>query len=373
MTGLQRLARHLVLSTATVTVSCFLVTVSLGEIVCGDTLPRDQVPAVVLRPADELTFPSATDCNSPAHWNDNTLFLFNSAGSPRRSSGPDLFHLGNLIDCQYDRPAVGSRWIECTLPTSDGTLFGWYHLEPSGICPEVSAKRTAKDEPPLTAPRIGAVISHNDGATWKDLGIVLEAPPDTDNCLTTNKFFAGGHGDFTAALDADKEYVYFFFSSYYGRRAEQGMAAARMKFADRHEPVGKVWKWHEGQWKSLGNGGRVTPIFSAQTDWHQEDANAFWGAAVHWNTHLNCYVILLNRAKDWKWTQEGIYVTFNRDLAEPRGWMAPRKIVEGGNWYPQVIGLEKGGTDKLAGRIARFFMGGKSDSEIVFLRPSEKL
>jgi hypothetical protein len=231
----------------------------------------------------------------------------------------------------------------------------------------------AENEPPLTSPKIGVVISYDDGATWKDLGIVLEAPPDTDNCQTANKFFAGGHGDVSAMLDANKEFVYLFFSTYYGKHAEQGVAVARMRFADRHEPVGKVWKWHEGRWKSPGIGGRVTPIFSAQTDWHQKDANAFWGAAVHWNTHLECYAMLLNRAKDWKWTQEGIYVTFIRDLADPREWTPPRRIVEGGNWYPQVIGLEKGETDKLAGRIARFFVGGKSDSEIVFVRPDEIL
>jgi hypothetical protein len=39
-----------------------------------------------------------------------------------------------------------------------------------------------------------------------------------------------------------------------------------------------------------------------------------------------------------------------------------------------VIGLDaaKRETDKLAGRVARFSMGGKSQWEIVFLRPGEK-
>ena len=41
--------------------------------------------------------------------------------------------------------------------------------------------------------------------------------------------------------------------------------------------------------------------------------------------------------------------------------------------YGQVIGTEPGkGTDKLAGQVARFFVSGKSDREIVFTRPGEK-
>jgi hypothetical protein len=372
MAALGDLARPLVFSIGALIVSLYLEAALLGGSAYGETRSPEQLPTVVLRPASELAFPAEADCNSPAHWKGDTFFLFNSRGWPRRSTGPDLFHLGSLIDCPYDNPDAGYRWLECTSQTDDGTLFGWYHLEPSGICPEVSNKRMAKGEPPLTAPKIGAVVSHDDGATWKDLGIILEAPADSINCATANKFFAGGHGDFSAMLDADKEYVYFFIGSYYGSRKEQGVAVARMKFADRHQPVGKVWKWFQGKWDAPGIGGRVTPVFSAQTDWHREDANAFWGPSIHWNTHLDTYVILLNRTKDASWTQEGIYVTFHSDLADPGGWTAPRKILDGGTWYPQVIGLEKGGTDKLAGRVARFFMGGKSNHEIVFLQPDEK-
>jgi len=39
-------------------------------------------------------------------------------------------------------------------------------------------------------------------------------------------------------------------------------------------------------------------------------------------------------------------------------------------WYPQVVGLDKfrEETDKLAGRVARLFIRGKSEWEIVFLK-----
>lgn len=54
----------------------------------------------------------------------------------------------------------------------------------------------------------------------------------------------------------------------------------------------------------------MTPIFPARIDWHRADADAFWSPSIHWNSHLRQYVVLLNRARDKDWTQEGVYVTF---------------------------------------------------------------
>src|SRR4030095_9095031 len=39
--------------------------------------------------------PGDTDCNSPAHWDGNTFYIFNSSGHPWRSAGHDLFSLTN--------------------------------------------------------------------------------------------------------------------------------------------------------------------------------------------------------------------------------------------------------------------------------------
>jgi hypothetical protein len=41
-------------------------------------------------------------------------------------------------------------------------------------------------------------------------------------------------------------------------------------------------------------------------------------------------------------------------------------------WYPQVIGIERGETDKRCGRTCRMFMTGSSRLEITFLKPGEK-
>jgi len=339
--------------------------------------PMTLRPSVTLEQASALQFrgansfdgehPGETDCNSPAHWNNGTLFVFNSAGHPWRSAGPDQFHLNQgYLRAEYNNQVNGGRWIECTWLAKDGTLYGWYHNEPAGLCPGTH----------LTAPKIGAVSSHDNGAHWEDLGVVLEAPPNTLRCDTRNFYFAGGHGDFSVMLDARKKYLYFYISTYAGQASEQGIAVARMLWSDRNDPIGKVWKWHGRGWSEPGVGGQLTPIFSALTDWHQVDANAFWGPSIHWNSYLRQYVMLLNRAKDKDWAQEGIYVSFSRDLTRPEAWSAPRKILGDlpkDAWYPQVIGLDKskGETDKLAGRVARLFVRGQSRWEIRFLKPNE--
>ena len=55
--------------------------------------------------------------------------------------------------------------------------------------------------------------------------------------------------------------------------------------------------------------------------------------------------MLVNRAKDKDWTQEGIYVTFTRDVSDPGTWTKPIKILDAGDldksrWYPQIVGID---------------------------------
>src|SRR5438046_8711474 len=111
----------------------------------------------------------------------------------------------------------------------------------------------------LTAPKIGAVKSSDNGASWQDLGIVLEAPPGTLKCDTKNYYFAGGNGDFSVMLDPKKEFLYFFFSSYPNILSEQGLAVARLGWPDGDEPFGRVWNWGEARGKELGLGGGSSP------------------------------------------------------------------------------------------------------------------
>lgn len=303
------------------------------------------------------------DSNSPLHWDDQgNLYFFPSVRHPFRSSGKSLYTLSPSAQSTIIEDAIGvegGKWLEATWRTDNGTLYGWYHNEPSGTC---------SNDPHLSAPRIGAMVSQDEGATWKDLGIILEAPADSLDCNTQNNYFAGGNGDFSVMLDPGKNYFYFFFGSYHRQVEEQGVSIARMSYADRDQPVGKLWKWRDGEWSEPGLGGHVTPIFPVLNDWNAPDPDAYWGPSIHFNTYLNSYVILLNHAIDKYWNQEGVYISYNDDLSNPYGWLSPDRLPfdPQAMAYPQIVGIEKGGTDKLAGQTARLFLLGQSIWQITF-------
>jgi hypothetical protein len=141
-----------------------------------------------------------------------------------------------------------------------------------------------------------------------------------------------------------------------------------MRYEDRFCPVGKVEKWYNGAWQEPGLCGRVTPVLPVVGDWYSAQPDAYWGPSVHWNHYLHQYVILLNRAIDPSWKQEGIYVSFNPDLSDPLSWTAPIRILDEKGWYPQVIGMDMGkaDTDREVGQTARLFIHGVSNYLIHF-------
>ena len=292
--------------------------------------------------------------------------VITSQGEPQLASGVNQFTLS------IDAPGMGVNeqvlmdhkpfWIESVWRDPEGVLFAWYHHEPWGLC----------DTNSLTSPVIGAAYSRDEGETWHDLGIVLESP-EPPNCEAQNGYFAGGHGDFTVISDRLGRFLYFFFGNYSGELADQGVAVARMATGDRWAPAGAVWKYRAAEWSEPGLGGRATPIFAAKAAWQRENTDAFWGPSIHWNNYLSSYVILMNRTCCAPgWPQEGVYATFNRDLSRPAAWSEPTKILGGETigWYPQVIGLGPGESDRLAGKFARLYVSGASYWEIEFVRPT---
>jgi hypothetical protein len=320
---------------------------------------------VRVRPAPRVEMPQEVDSNSPAFWRDGRLFWFGSHGRPWLSEGPSQF--GPWVTREVDLVTANAwpHWLESVWPETDDLVWGWYHTEPVGMFPNST----------LTAPKIGAVISTDGGRTLRDLGLILDAgdPPDR---WAMNGYFAGGHGDFSVLPDRERKYFYFFFDNYAGPAAGQGVCIARMAWEDRANPVGKVWKYHDGAWNEAGVGGRVTPILPVTRRWQMRDPDAFWGPSVHWNTELNLYVMLLNRAQgEPGWSQEGVYVSFSPDLSRPELWTTPRKLIDKAEFpgwyffYPQVMGLGPGETDREAGSRARLYVGGISEWELEFVAP----
>jgi hypothetical protein len=313
-----------------------------------------------VRRAPAVRMPGLVDSNSPAFWRDGELHLYNSPAQPFLSRGPDQFRMGPAL--QLPEGAIRNKpwWIESVWQDSAGTVFAWYHHEWPGRC----------DGSNLTWPEIGALISTDGGETFDDLGIVLRGP-DSIDCTAQNGFFGGGHGDFSVIPDRDGHYLYFLFGNYGGQEFEQGVSMARMALSDRFAPAGSVWKYHNGEWNEPGLGGRVTPALPVSRGWQYLDTDAFWGPSVHWNSHIESYVMLLNRSCCGPgWPQEGIYISFNPNITDPAGWTAPAKLnLRGGDgWYPQVLGLGAGETDSLAGQRVRIYVRGLSAWEIEFER-----
>ena len=327
--------------------------------------------------APALTLPTAVDSNTPMAWDlvDGVWTLFALAswgGAPSLLAGPRLDNLQRLESITIlPHPGYGV-WMEALIPDEGGAWYAYYHHEvPADVC----------GRPDRSILSIGAARSRDRGMTWDNLGVILEGPRDSQACATSNRFLVGGVGDPSVVLDADHRYLYLFFSQYAKEPLAQGVAIARMPWADRDAPAGQIAVLHDGAWlpaKHIDDGSRTeweypagTALVPGSNPWHDRDyaVDVYWGASIHWNTYLERYVMLLNRAKNENFDNEGIYVSYSRDLSDPRAWSAPRKLMNGGGWYPQVVGLDTaGGTDREAGQRARFFLTGRSTSYIEFER-----
>lgn len=324
---------------------------------------RVDLPSATLVVADEIVFPAAADSNSPAFWRSEQLHVLNSLNHPYLSVGEDVASLGDPVGVIFNGGVRGPRWMESVVAAEDGTLYGYYHHEPNGVCGDLRK----------TAPEIGAARSRDGGYTWTDLGIILRASANALECRSDNSYFVGGEGDFSAILDRERRFVYFFFSSYSANTMTQGIGLARLAWSDRDNPFGRVVKWRNQEWSSPGLGGALSPLYSTRVSWHRLNADALWGPSVHWNAYLGRYVMLMTRAIDAsaQWTTEGIYIAYADGLETSLAWSEPEKLLDGGAWYPQVMGLRPGlGTDAQAGRVARFFMGGVSQYLLEFERPA---
>ncbi len=339
-------------------------------------LPKAElVPAV-------LTRLNTVDSNSPSVWvagrgRLRRFVLFTSVGgAPVRQTGRNLTQLGAPNPVTFEPAPLGGAWMEAVLADVDGTLYGYYHNEVmSEECPGRNK----------VLPRIGAARSEDGGATWVNLGTILAAPAGDVNCATANTYFVGGVGDLSVVRDDGGVNAYVFYSSYVTDTAHQGVGVARLLWADRDDPVGKTETWRDGAWlpatadddpvtgETRWTYPEPTPLYGVSRSWHASGTVAgFWGPAVHWNSYLQQWVMLLNLARDAKFASQGIYIAYAPTLDDPQQWSAPQRLLDGGSWYPQVIGTEPGtGTDKVAGQVAPFFMSGESRYNLQFTRPGD--
>jgi len=372
-----------------------VVAVVTGATVVSSARTTAGGPFATLVPAAPVTFPSEADSNSPAIWEMvdgewRLTMLHSVAGSARLSEGRSVQRLATQGPVTFQSTAPhGGFWFESVIRDTEA-WYGFYHNEREGVVCVGSGK---------VWPRIGAARSDDHGRSWVDLGPILETPVETTRCKTNNYYFVGGVGDFSAVLDPDRMFVYLYYTQYVEETGRTGVSVARLAWADRDAPAGRVDVFAEGVWQPpaqlLGRAEGdaepqddeaapdvpasldewryplASPIIIAGDRWDNGNSgvNVFWGPSIHWNTSIESYVMLLNQASSNEWKQGGVYVSFNPRLGDPGGWTPPERLFQGGIWYPQVIGLTAGqGTDTVAGPVARFFLGGRSDYTITFGR-----
>lgn len=242
-------------------------------------------------------------------------------------------------------PGVG-KWLEAVWARPAGGYLGLYHAEELAHCPRQ-----------LFVPHIGLAQS-DDGIAWRLADPVLRPPAGQIDCAYRNGFFAGGYGDLCALPDRRRDHIYMAFTSFVADESAQGIVMAR--FAE-DDPPGSLEWWQNGGWRKAG-AGLPQPLWPMRRGWRHLDPDGYWGPAIHYNRQIDAYVMLLNHTAGGfgNLLQEGIYFSINRELAQPEGWSEPVKLVDGGAWYPQAIGLEAGDGDTSAGASARFFMAGYS-------------
>jgi hypothetical protein len=355
----------------------------LAALLTVDAAPTAQraarVPTARLVPAPRLDIPGDIDSNNPLIWElvegVPRLFVMTSwGGQPSLWSGPALDRLSRDEAVSFESHPGHGVWMESIVADDAGRWYSYYHHEtPADPCGRADR----------FIPRLGAAVSADRGRTWRDLGIVLAAPDDSYACASTNRFVLGGVGDVSVMLDHDTRDLYFFFSQYARDPAAQGIGVGRLAWADRDQPVGRLSIWRDGAWLPASEVPSDSadappswsypvgsPLVPPTRPWHDGNnaADVYWGAAVHWNTYLEQYVMLLNRSRDESFNQDGLYVSYAPTLSDPAAWSAPTKVMSGGGWYVQIAGLDAGDTDRVGGRRARFFNTGRSEHVIEFER-----
>lgn len=323
----------------------------------------------------------ANDGNTPLVWNDSTLYSFTALGGLNRYSADDQFGLDEHSGTYVSSWPNSERHLEGVIPdTSTGTWYGYYHNEVIHCQSDSGVDMCEK--------LIGACRSTDCGLNWTDLGVIIEADPDSFSCSDENEAaMAGGCGDFSVVREPGSgAYVYFFFTNYSGPEEDLGICVARMAWEDRDDPQGNVYRYYSGGWAQPGISGRATPVLPAITPWPDPAYEGVWGPSVHYNRSLGGYVMLMNYTRpphsgdlSGIYNQAGIYMSYSPRLTilgvpvPPVSWSEPDSIFmpsqSGHGWYwhdkyPEVVGLDDSGgdTEQTAGATARFYIGGKSQS-----------
>ena len=358
-------------------------------------------PRFVLTPTDTFHFNNFVDCNMAEAWIGDTFRIFPGkyGEDPLWGDARDLkFSDGRQADEAFRNPAAaftepvmpanapagtpglhGAVWFETVYQdkkdATGRTLYAIYHNEnyPSTLPydPATGEGYIDRNWPQgLKGPssagavcRIGVMKSTNGGRRWENKGLLIEdkQPRMILKPYNTSNTFPGGVGDPSAVASGD--YLYVFYGEYgypgvydslaYDPAKEwsgQCISIARIGLSELENPVGKARRW-DGQaftapWDGIGR-----PVASLQIPLAEGGGPAssptggfHWGPSVSWNTHLNCWVMLMAKVTGPSWQGSSLYISFNRhaDLGQgtnSQDWSKPQLLVDKPGhimWYPSL-------------------------------------
>ncbi len=396
-----------------------------------------EIASFKLVPADTIYFKSFVDCNMAEAWVGDTFRIFpgkygedplwGNAGDLKYADGKDAAEAFNRKFNEFTEPVLpknvlpgedglhGAVWFETVYQDakdkSGKTLYALYHNEnyPNTFPYRASTGKGYIDQDwpqgltgqktPAAVCRIGIMKSVNGGHTWENKGIVLEddQPRMILKPHNTSVTFAGGNGDPSAI--ADKEYLYIFYGEYgypgkydrttYDPQKEYGgqcISVARIKLSDLDEPTGKAKRWN-GKAFDEAYDGIGAPVLSLQIPvsegggpTSQPNSKYYWGPSVSWNTHLNCWVMLMAKSEGASWKGSGVYISFNKnqslDHTMSQEWTTPQLLVNKPGhivWYPslQPFGSNKHPEEKNTclnvGETARLFYKDQTKDTSVYI------
>jgi len=226
----------------------------------------------------------------------------------------------------------GGAWLMSVFRRPDSSLLGFYHAEdwefgtnanPNGIAWKYVARAT----------------STNDGVTWQKDGVILSSAnpkPATPDW--------GGNGDHCVVWDeANARWICFFHEDYL-------MVASS---SDSEGRPGTWYKYYQGAFTEPGIGGFASPL----SGW---EAHAGGNPSVHFNTFLNCWVMV---AHTWGsiFGPSSLWISTSADLIH---WAPPRPLLESVTpqrfWYTTILGP----TDTEAGQTAELVYGSWTNMDV---------
>ncbi len=143
--------------------------------------------------------------------------------------------------------------------------------------------------------------------------------------------------------------LYLYFSQYSRDGATQGVAVARLAWADRDQPAGKAAIWNDGAWlpasESPASGRRVGVSGGHAAGARRAAVSRSIRRPRRLLGRVDSLEHLSRAVRDAAQSRQGRSVRPGRDLRRrsrqrcgSARWSAPAKIMNGGSWYPQVIG-----------------------------------